>query len=293
MRVKDVCSVTLYSKEIDVGRVEGKVAFITGAARGQGRAHAVRLASEGADIIAVDICDRVNYSVAEPATPEDLAETAASVEKFDRQIVTRQVDVRNLAGLQNALDEGVAELGRLDIVCANAGVWTYGLSHELPPAEWQEIIDIVLTGAWHTCKVAIPKLLEQNEGGSIILTSSMGGIKGWPHLSHYVAAKHGVIGLMRSLANELGPHSIRVNAICPGTVDTMLVNNQATYSLFAPDLQNPTREQAAERFGMITSMPVPWVQPEDIAGAVLYLASEDARYVTGTTMSVDAGSFAK
>jgi SDR family mycofactocin-dependent oxidoreductase len=276
-----------------VGRVEGKVAFITGAARGQGRAHAIRLASEGADIIAIDICDRVRHSVADPATPEDLAETAALVEKLDRRIVTRQADVRDLDGLQAALDDGVAELGRLDIVCANAGVWTYGLSHELPPAEWQEIIDIVLTGAWHTCKVAIPTLIEQNEGGSIILTSSMGGIKGWPHLSHYVAAKHGVVGLMRSLANELGQHNIRVNAIAPGTVDTALVNNQATYSLFAPDLANPTREQAAERFSMLTLLPVPWVQPEDIAGAALYLASDDGRYVTGTTMSVDAGSFAR
>jgi SDR family mycofactocin-dependent oxidoreductase len=276
-----------------VGRVEGKVAFITGAARGQGRAHAVRLASEGADIIAIDICDRVTHSVADPATPEDLAETAALVEKLDRRIVTRQADVRDLDGLQAALDDGVAELGRLDIVCANAGVWTYGLSHELPPAEWQEIIDIVLTGAWQTCKVAIPTLIEQNEGGSIILTSSMGGIKGWPNLSHYVAAKHGVVGLMRSLANELGPHNIRVNAITPGTVDTALVTNQATYSLFAPDLADPTREQAAERFAMLTLLPVPWVQPEDIAGAALYLASDDGRYVTGTTMSVDAGSFAK
>jgi SDR family mycofactocin-dependent oxidoreductase len=276
-----------------VGRVEGKVAFITGAARGQGRAHAVRLASEGADIIAIDICERVTHSVADPATPEDLAETAALVEKLDRRIVTRQADVRDLDGLQAALDDGVAELGRLDIVCANAGVWTYGLSHELPSAEWQEIIDIVLTGAWQTCKVAIPTLIEQNEGGSIILTSSMGGIKGWPNLSHYVAAKHGVVGLMRSLANELGPHNIRVNAITPGTVDTALVNNQATYSLFAPDLADPTREQAAERFAMLTLLPVPWVQPEDIAGAALYLASDDGRYVTGTTMSVDAGSFAK
>jgi SDR family mycofactocin-dependent oxidoreductase len=276
-----------------VGRVEGKVAFITGAARGQGRAHAVRLASEGADIIAIDICDRVIHSVADPATPEDLAETAALVEKLDRRIVTHQADVRDLDGLQAALDNGVAELGRLDIVCANAGVWTYGLSHELPPTEWQEIIDIVLTGAWQTCKVAIPTLIEQNEGGSIILTSSMGGIKGWPNLSHYVAAKHGVVGLMRSLANELGPHNIRVNAITPGTVDTALVNNPATYSLFAPDLADPTREQAAERFAMLTLLPVPWVQPEDIAGAALYLASDDGRYVTGTTMSVDAGSFAK
>jgi (+)-trans-carveol dehydrogenase len=276
-----------------MGRVAGKVAFITGAARGQGRAHAVRLASEGADIIAVDICDRVEHSVAVPATKDDLAETVALVEKLDRRIVARQVDVRDFDALAASVAEGVAELGRLDIVCANAGVWTYRLSHEMPEAEWQEIIDIVLTGAWHTCKATIPTLLEQNQGGSIILTSSMGGLKGWPNLSHYSAAKHGVIGLMRSLANELGPHNVRVNAICPGTVDTALVNNQATYDLFAPDLADPTREQAAERFAMITGMPVPWVQPEDIAGAVLYLASDDGRYVSGTTLSVDAGSFAK
>jgi (+)-trans-carveol dehydrogenase len=276
-----------------MGRVDGKVAFITGAARGQGRAHAVRLAAEGADIIAVDVCDRIEHSVAVPATEEDLAKTAELVEKEGRRVFTRKVDVRDYDALKAAVDDGVAELGRLDIVCVNAGVWTYGLSHELPEAEWRDIIDIVLTGAWHTTKATIPILLAQNEGGSIILTSSMGGIKGWPNLSHYVAAKHGVIGLTRSLANELGPHSIRVNAICPGTVDTALVQNQATYDLFAPDLVNPTREQAAERFATITGMPVPWVQPEDIASAVLYLASDDGRYVSGTTLSVDAGSFAK
>jgi NAD(P)-dependent dehydrogenase (short-subunit alcohol dehydrogenase family) len=203
------------------------------------------------------------------------------------------VDVRDYDALKAAVDDGVAALGRLDIVCANAGVWTYRLSHEMPGAEWREIIDIVLTGTWHTTKATIPILLAQNEGGSIILTSSMGGIKGVPNLSHYVAAKHGVIGLMRSLANELGPHNIRVNAICPGTVDTALVRNQATYNLFAPDMANPTREQAAERFATITGMPVPWVQPEDVAAAALYLASDDGRYVSGTTLSVDAGSFAK
>jgi SDR family mycofactocin-dependent oxidoreductase len=277
-----------------MGRVEGKVAFITGAARGQGRAHAVRLAAEGADIIAVDICDRVKYTVADhPATEEDLAETAALVEKAGRRVVTRKVDVRDYDALKSALDEGVAELGRLDIVCANAGVWTYGLSHEMPEEEWQEIIDIVLTGAWRTCKAAIPVLLDQGQGGSIILTSSMAGLKGVANASHYVAAKHGVVGLTRSLANELGPHNIRVNAICPGSVDTAMVNNQATYNLFAPDLVNPTREQALERFEMITGMPVPWVQPDDISSAVLYLASDDGRYVTGTTLSVDAGTFAK
>jgi SDR family mycofactocin-dependent oxidoreductase len=277
-----------------MGRVEGKVAFITGAARGQGRAHAVRLASEGADIIAVDICDRVKHSVAEqPATEEDLAETAALVEKQGRRIVTRKADVRDYDALKSALDDGVAELGRLDIVCANAGVWTYSLSHEMPEEEWQEIIDIVLTGAWRTCKVAIPVLLEQRQGGSIILTSSMAGLKGVANVSHYVAAKHGVVGLTRSLANELGPHNIRVNAICPGTVDTAMVNNQATYDLFAPDLVDPTREQVLERFAMITGLPVPWVQPDDVSSAVLYLASDDGRYVTGTTLSVDAGTFAK
>jgi (+)-trans-carveol dehydrogenase len=276
-----------------MGRVEGKVAFITGAARGQGRSHAIRLAEEGADIIAVDICGPVASTVGKPTTEADLAQTAKEVEARDRRIVWSKVDVRDLDALQAAVDSGVKELGRLDIVCANAGTWTYGMSHELSPAEWKETIDIVLTGAWNTTKATTPFLIEQAQGGSIIITSSLQGIKGSQNVSHYSAAKHGVVGLMRCLASELGPHWIRVNTVNPGVVSTDLIHNKATYQLFAPELEDPPRELIAERMKALTVMPVPWVESVDVSNAVLFLASDESRYVTGVTLSVDAGSYIK
>jgi SDR family mycofactocin-dependent oxidoreductase len=275
-----------------MGRVDGKVAFITGAARGQGRSHAIRLAEEGADIIAVDVCDKIKWNIAPPATEEDLATTVKEVEARDRRIYSAKVDVRDLAGLQAALDEGVKELGRLDIVCANAGTWTYGLAHEIDPDEWRDTIDIVLTGAWHTCKVSVPHLIRQGGGGSIILTSSVLGLKGSQNMGHYVAAKHGVVGLMRVMALELAPHRIRVNTVNPGTVNTALIHNDSTYALFGPDLTNPTKEQITERMGTLTAWGLPYVEPEDVTAAVLYLASDESRYVTGTTVVVDAGTLA-
>jgi SDR family mycofactocin-dependent oxidoreductase len=276
-----------------MGRVEGKVAFITGAARGQGRSHAIRLAEEGADIIAVDICKEVVSNIAVPATADDLAHTVKEVESRDRRIVASQVDVRDVDALQTALDQGIDQLGRLDIVCANAGSWTFGLAHELSEAEWQETVDIVLTGAWHTAKVAVPHLIRQGQGGSIVFTSSLMGLKGGRNIAHYSAAKHGVVGLMRSMAIELGQYGIRVNTVNPGAVDTALLQNAPTYSLFAPEEPEPTREMLAERMALLHVIPVPWVEPEDVSNAVLFLASDEARYITGATLSIDAGSFVK
>jgi (+)-trans-carveol dehydrogenase len=276
-----------------MGRVDGKVAFITGAARGQGRSHAVRLAEEGANIIAVDICDRVKANVAEPATWADLEETAAQVEAVGGKIAIAKADVRSYEQLSAAVQEGVQAFGRLDIVCANAGVWTYGKAHELEEWEWHEVVDVVLTGVWLTCKATVPKLIEQGTGGSVILTSSLAGLQGCVNLGHYAAAKHGVVGLMRTMANELAPHKIRVNCVNPGTVNTLLAHNAPTYRLFAPDVEQPGVEVIEERFGVLTALDVPWVEPIDISNMVLYLGSDEARYVTGTTMSVDAGSFNK
>ena len=276
-----------------MGKLDGKVAFITGAARGQGRSHAVRLASEGADIIAVDICDRVASNVAAPATLKDLEETARLVEKYDRNIVATRADVRDFDALSDALSNGVEQLGRVDIVCANAGVWGYGLAHELSSADWQEVIDIDLTGVWHTCKAAVPRMIAQGDGGSIVITSSVCGLTGVPNGGHYVAAKHGVVGLMRTMAIELGPHNIRVNTVHPGNVNTSLIHNQPTYKLFAPDLESPTTDDVAPRFQATGLMPHPWVEPEDISAMVLFLASDDGRYVTGSTMSVDLGVLAR
>jgi (+)-trans-carveol dehydrogenase len=273
--------------------VEGKVAFITGAGRGQGRSHAVTLAREGADIIAVDIAKQVDSVPYPMATPEDLAETVRQVEALDRRIVAAQADVRDYAALKQALDDGVARLGRLDIVSANAGIVSYGTLAELPEQTWQDMIDVNLTGEWHAAKAAIPHLRAGGRGGSMILTSSEMGLRGLPNTGHYTAAKHGVVGLMRTLALELAPDFIRVNALAPTTVNTPMVMNSATYRLFRPDLENPTADDMAEASRAVNALPIPWVEPADISNAVLWLASDEARYVTGITLPVDAGWFVK
>jgi SDR family mycofactocin-dependent oxidoreductase len=277
------------------GRMEGKVAFVTGAARGQGRSHAVRLAQEGADIIAVDICQDIDtvtpyYPL---ATEEELAETVKAVEALDRRIVARKADVRDLAGLQAAFDEGLAEFGHVDTVVANAGIATYGKAWELSGEQWKDMIDVNLTGVFHTAKVAIPSMIEADRGGSILFTSSIGGLKGIQHVAHYVAAKHGIVGLMRTLANELGPHRIRVNTIHPTNVDTIMIQNPGTYAMFSPGDPEPSQEKAMPGFLSLNTIPVPWVEPVDISNAVLFLASDEARYVTGVTFPVDAGAFVK
>jgi (+)-trans-carveol dehydrogenase len=276
------------------GRMEGKVAFITGAARGQGRSHAVRLAQEGADIIAVDICQAFDGSPAPGATPEDLAETADMVKNLDRRIVTAIVDVRDFAALQAAVDNGVAQLGRLDVIVANAGIGSKGVKlHKMDEATWQETIDVNLSGVWKTVKAGVPHLLAGGRGGSVIITSSVGGIKAYPQVGHYVTAKHGVVGLMRTFAVELGQHSIRVNTVHPTHVCSPLLMNDATYRLFRPDLENPGPEDLAPICQSFHFLPIPWVEPIDVSNAVLFLASDDSRYITGVTLPVDAGSLLK
>jgi SDR family mycofactocin-dependent oxidoreductase len=275
------------------GRVEGKVAFITGAARSQGRSHAVRLAQEGADIIAVDIAGPVESVTAyPPATEEDLAETVKEVEALDRRIVAHKADVRNPRALKEALDDGVAQLGRLDIVAANAGIYQTHPALELDDEGWQETIDINLTGVWNTVKAALPHLVASN-GGSIILTSSLAGLKGLANSVHYNAAKHGVVGIMRSVANEFAQYNIRVNSVHPTSVNTIMIQNPAVWGLFDPANPNPTRESAVPVFQSLNALPIPWVEPVDISNAILFLASDEARYITGVTLPVDAGAFIK
>ena len=272
------------------GRVEGKVAFITGAARSQGRSHALRLAQEGADIIAVDVCGPIeSIGMYPPATDEDLAETVRQVEALDRRIVATKADVRDSAAMKAAVDDGVAQLGRLDIVLGNAGVFEIQPALELSDEAWREMIDINLTGVWNTCKVALPHLIQGGRGGSIVLTSSTAGLKGTPNTIHYTAAKHGVVGVMRTLANEFAQHSIRVNSVHPTGVDTVMIQNQKTWGLFAPDDPSPSREKAAPIFESTNALPVPWVEPVDISNAILFLVSDEARYITGVTLPVDAG----
>lgn len=271
------------------GRVAGKVAFITGAARGQGRSHAVRLAEEGADIIAIDICGPVSEEYNALGTPEDLEQTVAEVEKRDRRILARQVDVRDLAGVEQVVRDGIAELGRLDIVIANAAIGSVGRSWEIPPERWRDVIDVDLTGAWHTARAAIPHLIEAGHGGSIIFIGSVASLKGHRNVAGYVAAKHGLVGLMRTMANELGEYYIRVNTIHPTNVDTPMIQNPRVWGLFTPPGEQPSVEYAISGMTARHSIPVPWVDPADISNAVIYLGSDESRYITGVSLPVDAG----
>jgi SDR family mycofactocin-dependent oxidoreductase len=277
--------IKIHSKEREkvAGKLEGKVAFITGAARGQGRSHAVRLAQEGADIIAVDICRQIETVPYPMATPEDLDQTVKEVEALDRRIFARQADVRDEAGLKAAFEAGVAELGPVDIVLANAGIAPMSM-HETHDA-WQDVIDVNLTGVFNTVEIAIPSMIEREAGGAIVLTSSTAGINGIGGPSRgglgYAAAKHGVVGLMRSYANNLAPHSIRVNTVHPTGVNTPMVVNDAMQEFLA---QDPQLSNA-----MANALPVDMVEPVDISNAILWLVSDDARYVTGITVPVDAG----
>lgn len=275
------------------GRVEGKVAFVTGAGRGQGRSHAVRLAEEGASVIAVDICAPV-ASVSYPmASRADLDETCELVRAAGGRAYAAEVDVRDFDRLARELAAGIAALGRLDIVVANAGIASYAAGHEISEAAWQEMIDINLTGTWHTIKAAVPHLITAGRGGSIVLTSSAAGLQGTPNLAHYVAAKHGVTGLTRTFANELAPHWIRVNSVNPTQVDTPMIMNDEIFRMFRPDLESPGREDIVDVSIATNALPVPWVESRDVSNAVLFLASDEARYVTGVALPVDAGILTK
>ena len=238
----------------------------------------------------MDVCQSFGTVPYDGATEADLAQTVKEVEALDRRIVARQADVRDLASLEAAVEEGLSQFGHIDIVCANAGIGSFAPALELSEDMWQDVVDINLTGVWKTVKATAPSMVERAQGGSIILTSSIAGLIAFPNLAHYTAAKHGVTGLMRTLAVELAPHHIRVNSIHPTTVDTPMVANEAIWGLFLGGVQGVTREQAAGGMKALNAMPVPWVESVDISNAVLYLASDEARYVTGTTTVVDAGA---
>ena len=275
-----------------VGRVADKVAFITGAARGQGREHAIRLAEEGADIIAVDVCDDIDGVGYPGPSDTDLADTASLVEKSGRRIVTAKADVRDLESLRAALEQGVATLGALDIVVANAGISGIPAPAALiKESAWQTMLDINVTGVWHTVKAALPHMT--NGGGSIILVSSMLGLRGGGYMAHYASAKHAVVGLMNSLANELAPQWIRVNSIHPGNVLTPMLDNEQFCRTLRPDLPNPTVHDAAEIIGHFHMLPKPLIEARAISNAVLFLASDEAQFITGAALPVDAGAVAK
>ena len=274
--------------------MEGKVVLITGAARGMGRSHAVRLAQEGADIIGTDICGPIPGGQAPVASAEDLAATVAAVEALDRRMVSYQADVTDEEALTAGLADGVAQLGRLDCAIANAGIG--GVPNQvadMPAQDWRNVIETNLTGVFLTAKAAVPHIRAHGEGGSILLISSALGLRGMQNVSAYAAAKHGVVGLMRSLAIELAPDRIRVNSIHPTNVATPLVLNENTFKLFRPDLDAPGEDDVREAFTALNLLEVPWIEPADISEAVLYLAADSGRYVTGSLHKVDAGWITK
>jgi SDR family mycofactocin-dependent oxidoreductase len=255
-----------------------KVVLVTGAGRGTGRTHCARFAEEGADVIALDVAEAA----------DELLSLAAEIEQRGRRCATGLADVSDLDAVTAAVNAGVAKLGRLDVIVANAGIHLSGApAWELDPQIWQRTIDINLTGVWHTVRAGVPHL--GDTGGSVIIISSTSGIRGLPNTAHYTASKHAVVGLARTLANELGPRSIRVNTVHPGAVATPMVLNDKMFRRLRPDLANPTAADAAEVLMARNLLPVPWVEPVDIANAVVFLASDQARYITGTQLIVDAG----
>lgn len=265
------------------GRVEGKVALITGAARGQGRAHAVRLAREGADIVAVDVCAPLPGVAYESATPEDLQETVREVEAAGRRIVSAEVDIRDLEAFRAAVDRGVDELGRLDVVVANAGICIPAPWHQTTPEVFRDTIDTNVVGTWNTVMVGAPHVVQAG-GGSIILTSSAAGLKVQPYMVPYTTSKFAVTGMAKAFAAELAKDGVRVNSIHPTGVNTPMGSGDMQAVLGSAIESNPRLA------GMFTNLlPVESTEPEDIADAVLFLASDESRYVTAHGMAVEAG----
>jgi (+)-trans-carveol dehydrogenase len=272
------------------GRLEGKVALVSGAARGQGRSHALALAAEGADIIGFDICAPVVAQGAPAATEEDLAQTVRGVEDLDRRMLWARIDVRDHDAVGQFVHGAVNELGRLDIVVANAGINGPGVKvQNTTYADWQSVIDTNLTGVFNTVSSALPTLVESGRGGSIILISSSLALRPAMHFGAYAATKHGIVGLTKVLAVELGEHMIRVNSVHPTGVNTPLLVNDSTFRLFRPDLDEPTIDDVMPSYYGLNILPIPWVESEDVSRVVVFLASDESRYITGSAIPVDAG----
>lgn len=278
-----------------MGRMDGKVALVTGAARGQGRSHALRLAEEGAEIIAVDLCGQIDTVPYGMSHPGDLDETTKRIEDLDRRVVAQQADVRDGASLQAAVSAGLSEFGQIDVVCANAGIFSYAPAWEMTDQMWDDMLAVNVTGVWKTLRAALPSMIERGAGGSLVLTSSTAGLRGFANMVHYTAAKHGVVGVMRNMVQEVSQFGIRCNTVHPTAVDTDMIQNEPMYKLFLPEAspEELTRENYAAAFQSLHTMAHPWVEPRDISNAVLWLASDESRYVTGQTIAVDLGFLEK
>jgi (+)-trans-carveol dehydrogenase len=277
-----------------MSKLEGKVAFVTGAARGQGRSHSVRLAEDGADIVAVDICADIETVPYPMGTADELAETKELVEEAGRRCVTAVADIRSEAELAAAVEAAKEAFGKIDILVSNGGIWSQSTeSWTLDADTWQTMIDVNLTGQWKTAKAVVPTMIEGGNGGAITITSSSIGLKATTGNVHYTTAKHGVIGLVRTLAHELAPHNIRVNALCPTTVNSPMITNDALYTLFRPDLDSPGLPDVEPGLRDLNLLDVSMMEPGEVSAAISWLVSDDARYVTGIALPIDAGSTAK
>ena len=276
-----------------MGTLDGKVAFITGVARGQGRSHAVTFAREGANIIGLDLCGKPSTTAYDGATDDDLQETVRLVKEAGGEIFVDVADTRDYDQVKSVFDGGLAQFGRVDIVIPNAGICSGAKTWEITPDAWAEMVGINLNGVFHTVKAAIPTMIEQGDGGSIVFIGSTEALKGAENISSYAASKHGVTGLMTSLARELGQYNIRVNSINPTCVDTHMINNDFVYGLFRPDLDAPTRDDVIDTFSNTHILPVPWIEPKDVSEAILYLVTDTGRYVTASAMVIDAGFIVK
>jgi SDR family mycofactocin-dependent oxidoreductase len=271
-----------------MGKFDGKAVLITGGARGQGRSHALQFAKEGADIVVADIAEQIETVPYTMSNESQLAETVKLVEEYDQRCVSVKGDMSRSEDVQHVVDTAVAELGRLDIVIINHGVLSLAPVAEMTDQQWYDVLESDLSGVFKTMRATIPHLVQQ-ESGRIIATSSMAGRTGLPTVAHYCAAKWGVIGLVKSVAREVAGQGVTVNAICPTNCDTDMIHNQPFYELFAPDVENPTKEQAVPGFLSLNAIPVPWIDPIDISNAMMFLASDEARYITGEALHVSAG----
>jgi SDR family mycofactocin-dependent oxidoreductase len=276
------------------GPLEGRVAFVTGAARGQGRAHAIRLANEGADIIAIDVCGPISESITYPlGTSEELAETVRAVEAAGRKVLAREVDIRDLAALQQVVADGIEQFGRLDILVANAGVLSWARLFEMSEEQWTSVIDVNLTGTWKTIRAAVPAMIEAGNGGSIIIVSSSAGLKATPGNGHYAASKHGLTSLTNSLALEVGEFGIRVNSIHPYSIDTPMVEKDAMMELFGkfPSFIHsfkPFPYRAVSQAG--ASSLQDFMTAEEVSDVVAWLASDGSATISGSQINVDRGT---